>query len=95
MQRYNIRLQVCVDVRSWSYLVGYMQKNNLKNESQAIRKLIREFQDMELTGAQATERLNKVIQGYEEKIRNLEFENRMLRQGKIIKEGVDHENKSK
>jgi len=94
MQKYNIRLQICVDFGSYSNLIRYMREHSLKNESHAIRRMIKEVSELEHGWEQATRRLNEVIQSKEDRIRNLEFEIRQLRKAKIIKEGDKNENKS-
>jgi len=86
MQKYNIRLQICVDFGSYSNLIRYMREHSLKNESHAIRKMIKDITELEHGWEQATARLNQVIQSKEDKIRNLELELRQLKSAKVIKE---------
>jgi len=70
----NYKIQLFVDLKQASNILKYQEERHLKSESEAVFRILNEyFTNVELQD-QAVNRLNKVIQGYNDKIRNLEYQ---------------------
>jgi len=89
------RVDVYISPKNFFKLLEYQAKHGIKTYSQTIERILSEFFTGADNQALAVDRLNKIIQDYENKIRNLELENRLLKtqRSKILKEGNKDENK--
>lgn len=76
----NYKIQLFVDLKQATNILKYQEERHLKSESEAVFRILNEyFANIEMQD-QAVNRLNKIIQGYNDKIQNLEFENRQLKE---------------
>lgn len=82
------RVDVYLSPKNFFKLLEYQAKQGTKTYSQTIERILTEFFSGADSQELAVQRLTKVIQDYENKIRNLEFELRLAKQqkAKAIKE---------
>lgn len=82
----NVKVQAFLDINDYVKLKVLMNQNNLKTDSLGINYVLRRYLKQIDEQDQAVNRLGKVIQDYERKIQNLEFE--LRQKNKVVKNEV-------
>jgi len=83
----KVRIDVYIDAMNYSKILEYANKIGARTASQAVNTMLNEYFLDKDGQAIAVERLTKVIQNYENKVRNLELEVRTkaLKSAEVIK----------
>jgi len=88
----KVRIDAYIDRDNFLRLMEFQAENNLKTPSRAVNSLITSFFKAKMRQDEAVDRLNSVIQGYENKVTNLKSE---IEHIKISKRRKKNENKTK
>ena len=76
----NVKIQTFFDIETYIKIMEYRRKYELKTDSTAIYSICKKYFNDTQRNNQAIENLNKVIQGYEQKIRDKNLEIRILKE---------------
>lgn len=79
----NIRLQVCLDFKTYSIVQAVLQRiTNLKNASQGVEYILKRYDVSKIENERAGDRLQKIIEQQDTQIRELEHEIKHIKKPK-------------
>lgn len=68
-----MKLQVFIDGKAYQTVINFMQKNHIRTESEAVWKIIREYDRLNEDWDTSINRLNSALLKKDENIKQLEY----------------------